>query len=224
MMPPEEGPPMERHDSRLSRRALVCCASAAGLGLVAECGRLPWQGQAPARLHRIGYLDLRGTDDSSAPLLWEGLQALGYSEGQNIIAEYRYADGNPDQLYPLAAELAALNLELIVARGTIPARAASEATPRTPVVMAGGDAEVGSGLIASFARPGGNLTGVVTGTVDFAGKWLELLKIALPPLARVALLLDPLNDNTDAHLRELNAQPSCCRSGCNSSMWASSRG
>src|SRR3954466_10982450 len=148
----------------ITRRRFVAGAGLGGLSVLAGCGRLPAQPPPPARLHHIGYLDLRGPGDSSVPYLWEGLQALGYGEGQNLVVEYRYADGDPDQLLPLATELAALNLELIVARGTIPTRVASQAAPGTPIVMAGGDTEIGSGLIESVARPGGIFTGVVIGT------------------------------------------------------------
>jgi putative ABC transport system substrate-binding protein len=188
----------------VSRRRFVQGAGVAGLGLLAGCGRWPGQPPAPWSVHRIGYLDLRGADDSYAPALWESLRDLGYIEGQNLVVESRFADGNPLQLSQFAAELAALNLELVVASGTNPARAASEAAPQTPIVMArgGGDA-LGTGLIASLARPGGNITGVIGTGVALAGKWLELLKEALPAISRVALLSDPLNSSADGYLREL---------------------
>jgi putative tryptophan/tyrosine transport system substrate-binding protein len=189
---------------RWSHRQVVQGAGAVGLGLLAGCGRWPGQAPAPERVPRIGYLDVLGADDPYAAQLWEGLRDLGYHKGQNLVVESRFADGKPEQLPLLAAELAGLNLELIAASGVTAAKAASEAAPRTPVVIVrgGGDA-VGTGLIASFARPGANVTGVVTASTDLIGKWLELLGEVLPRISRVAVLSDPTNETTDAHLNAL---------------------
>jgi putative tryptophan/tyrosine transport system substrate-binding protein len=190
----------------LSRRQFVQGAGLASAGLLAGCGRLPWQAQAPGRVHRIGYLDWEqpSADDSDTLAFWEALRDLGYTEGQNLVVESRVAAGNLEQLPTLAAELVASNVELIVAMGNASANAAREAAPRTPIVWArGGGDPVGTGRIASYARPGGNITGVVTASVDLAGKWLDLLKETVPALSRVALLADPLNETTDVFLREL---------------------
>jgi putative ABC transport system substrate-binding protein len=179
-------------------------AGVAGLGLLVGCGRLAGQPPATERVLRIGYLDILRADDPDAAELWGGLRDLGYHRGDNLVVESRCADGNPEQLPSLAAELASLNLELIAASGIVAAKAASEAAPRTPIVIVrGGGDVVGTGLIASFARPGTNVTGVVTASADYVGKWLELLIEALPPISRVAVISDPTNDTTDAHLKEL---------------------
>src|SRR5215218_5001667 len=107
MMPPREGPPMERRRSRWNRRQFVLGGSAAGLGLVAGCGRWPGQGQQAARVPRIGFL-APGTYEGRAPLiegLLEGLRELGYTDGQNIAIEYRFSEGDDERLPALAAEL-----------------------------------------------------------------------------------------------------------------------
>jgi putative ABC transport system substrate-binding protein len=194
--------------TRLTRRQVVQGVGAVGLGLLAGCGRLPGQAQAPppTRVHRIGLLDWEqpGADGAYTPAFWEALRELGYTEGQNLVVESRFAAGNLEQLPALTAELAASNVELIVTMGNAATNAAREGAPQIPIVVArGGGDPVGAGRITSFARPGGNVTGVITATVDIAGKWLELLKGAVPTISRVALLADPLNETTDAHLREL---------------------
>jgi ABC-type uncharacterized transport system substrate-binding protein len=118
------------------------------------------------------------------------LHALGYVEGQTIVLEERWAEGQPERLPALAAELVRLQVALIVAGNVPAARAARQATERIPIVLAGGDA-VGTGLIANIARPDGNITGLATNVAELTGKWLELLKEVVPALAHVAVLLDP---------------------------------
>src|SRR4051794_11607677 len=105
MMPPREGPPMERRGSRLSRRAFVLGAGT--LGLVAGCGRLPWPAQAPTRVPRIGYLGGRILQDFDDAFR-QGLRELGYVEGHNLVIEWRFADGGVEQLREVAAELVRL--------------------------------------------------------------------------------------------------------------------
>jgi hypothetical protein len=116
MMPPREGPPRERRGSRLSRRGFV--VGVAGLGLLAGCGRLPWQGQPPAKVPRVGYL--MSSVPASSPQVAafsEGLAELGYVEGQNIIVEYRFAEGREDHLPELAAELVRSPVDAILREG-----------------------------------------------------------------------------------------------------------
>jgi putative ABC transport system substrate-binding protein len=111
-------------------------------------------------------------------------------EGQTIVLEERWAAGQLERLPDLAAELVRLQVDIIVATDVPAARAARQATERLPIVLAGGDA-VGTGLITNIARPGGNLTGLATNSAELSGKWLELLKEAVPTISRVAVLSEP---------------------------------
>src|SRR4051794_41902257 len=119
MMPPREGPPMERRMSRLSRRQFV--AGAAGLGLLAGCGRLPWQAPEPVRLRRVGYLQLGGATDpellARLETFRQGLHELGYAEGQHFLMETRFAEGSEARLPTLAAELIQSGVEVVVTSG-----------------------------------------------------------------------------------------------------------
>jgi putative ABC transport system substrate-binding protein len=172
---------------RLSRQFVV---GAAGAGLLAGCGRLPWQAQEP-KMPRIGYLG-----DRSIPAFEEafrqGLREHGHVDGKNIAIEWRFADGNPAALADLAVSLVNRPVDLIAAATTPAALAAGQATSTTPIVMTNGD-PVGSGLAASLARPGGNVTGLANFSPELGAKRLELLKYAIPSLARVAVLWTPYN-------------------------------
>jgi putative ABC transport system substrate-binding protein len=141
---------------------------------------------------RIGVLAAfsRTAEARNRDAFRHGLHALGYVEGQTIVLEERWAEGQPERLPELAAELVRLQVDLIVAGDVPSARAARQATERLPIVVAGGDA-VGTGLITNIARPSGNLTGLATNTAELSGKWLELLKEAVPALSRVAVLSEP---------------------------------
>ena len=185
----------------LTRRQLMQGASVVGLGLLAGCGRLPGQAQAPA--WRIGYLH-QSFDGPQTDGLRQGLRDLGYVEGQNLVVEYRFAEGRLERLPALAAELVGFQPVLIAANGSIAPRVVSDAAPSMPIVISGGGgAPVELGLVAGFARPGGNITGVITASVDIAAKWLEMLREALPGLSRVALLSDPTADISVVHVREI---------------------
>ena len=149
------------------------------------------EAQWPAALPRIGYL--RGGSAADAvrhgEALRQGLRDLGYLEGQHLTIETRAAEGHYDRLPDLAAELVRLPVDVIVAAGAPAIRAAQHATSTIPIVMATTVDPVGDGLVASLARPGGNVTGVALGTGErFAGKWVELLKEAVPQVSRVAVL------------------------------------
>ena len=132
------------------------------------------------------------------------LRELGYIEGQNIAIEYRYAEGKRDRLPELAAELVRLKVDIIVvAGGDTPVRAAKNATKTIPIVMAGrGLDPVEAGLVESLARPGGNVTGITNLTRELGGKRLELLKEAVPKLARVAVLYDPAAPGSTLEVKE----------------------
>ncbi len=120
----------------------------------------------------------------------EGLQNLGYVEGQNLLIESRWAEGQPDRLPELATELASLPVDVLVTGSNYAAQAAKQATSIIPIVMAVSGDPVGTGLVASLARPGGNVTGLSLFLPDFASKRLELLKETLPGMTRVGVLRD----------------------------------
>ena len=125
-----------------------------------------------------------------------GLRELGWTPGSNVIIDYRYADGNLDRLPALAAELVRIPVNVIVARG-LTIRAAREATATIPIVMAADPDPVRSGFVASLARPGGNITGLSTLAPDLEAKQLELLREALPSVARVGVLANANSQNTE---------------------------
>src|SRR5262245_32036490 len=148
--------------------------------------------QQPKKLYRIGYLssgDL-ASDSVRAEGIRLALGELGHKDSQNIAIEYRYAEGKLDRLPALAAELVRLKVDIIVAAGgDLPIRAATNATNTIPIVMVGLGADpVGAGFIESLSRPGGNLTGLTLLSRELGGKRLELLKEAVPKVARVAVL------------------------------------
>ena len=155
------------------------------------------QAQQPKKVHRIGYLSLGNPASESARSeeIRLALRELGYSEGQNIAIEYRYAEGNSDRSPELAIELVRLKVDIIVVVGGAgPVRAVKNATKTIPIVMAGaGSDPVEAGLIESLARPGGNVTGITNLDRQLGGKRLELLKEAVPKLARVAVLYESAN-------------------------------
>jgi putative ABC transport system substrate-binding protein len=133
------------------------------------------------------------------------LRERGYIEGQNIAIEYRYAEGNPNRYPELAAELVRLNVDIIVVSGgSATVRAAMKATKTIPIVMTGGgDDPVKAGLIESLAHPGGNVTGLTTLQTELGGKRLELLKEAVPKVARVAVLYNPATASSVLELKEV---------------------
>ena len=144
--------------------------------------------QQGGKIYRIGILEPIPAAQNAANLdaLRKGLRELGYVEGRNLIIEYRSADGRAERFPDLASELVRLKVDLLVTRGTPAARAAKNATGTIPVVMATmGDPRA---IVASFARPGGNITGVTTFSTELQAKRIELLKELVPNLSRVALL------------------------------------
>ena len=175
-----------------SRRQVVQGMGAMGLGLVAGCGRLP--GQAPpTKVHRIGYLTGTVSASNLYEPFWQGLREYGYVEGHNIVVDYRSAEATVDQLSGLAAELVGLPVDLIAAEASPAIHAAKQATSTIPIVMVIVADPVEQGLVASLARPGGNITGLSTLAPQLSGKWMELLKEVVPTLSRVAVLWNPDN-------------------------------
>ena len=153
------------------------------------------EAQEAKKIYRIGYLSAfdAPSESSRAAGVRLALRERGYIEGQNIAIEYRYATGKRERYAELAAELVHLKVDLIVvAGGVIPIQAAKNATRTFPIVMTGVGADpVKFGLVESLARPGGNVTGFTNFEMDLGEKRLELLKDAVPKLARVAVLYDP---------------------------------
>jgi len=163
--------------------------------------------QQPKKVPRIGYLS--PSDPATASTNSEGirlaLRERGYIEGQNIASEYRYAEGKIDRFPELLAELVRLKVDIIVvAGGTRLIRAAMNATKTIPIVMVGAGVDpVEAGFIESLARPGGNVTGLATLGRELGGKRLELLKEAVPKLARVAVLYDPAAQGSVLDVKEV---------------------
>ena len=165
------------------------------------------QAQQPKKVPRIGYLSNsnQAREFSRAEAIRLALRDLGYMEGQNIATDYRYTEGKLDRLPELAAELVRLKVDIIVvAGGPTWVQAAKNATQTIPIVMVGSGADpVEAGLVESLARPGGNVTGLTNLTTGLGGKRLELLKEAVPKVARVACLYDPSNPATVVELKEV---------------------
>ena len=169
----------------MDRRAFVVCTVAALAAPLAAA-------QQAAKIARIGYLavdPVASSDRSEA--FRRGLRDLGYVEGRNVVIEYRDAEGKPERLPALAAELIALKVQVIVAATTVAALAATRATRTTPIVFAVASDPVTSGLVNSLARPGGNVTGLSILTPELVGKRLELLTQVVPGVSRVGVLRHP---------------------------------
>lgn len=150
--------------------------------------------QPAGKVYRIGYLGQTNPVVARAALdaLRKGLREHGWVEGRNLVIEFRWAEGRLDRLPAFAAELVALQVDLIVAGSDPPTLAARSATTTIPIVMIGVSDPVAAGLVPSLARPGGNLTGITWDpTPEVAGKQLELLKETVPAAARVAVLWNP---------------------------------
>jgi putative tryptophan/tyrosine transport system substrate-binding protein len=179
----------------VSRRQLVHGAGAVGLGLLAACDWLRGRPQPAARVPRIGYLSAGppppGAPSGSTLAFLQGLRDLGYVEGQNIAIEYRWADGELSRLPDLTMELLQLNVDVILAAGSPAALAAKSMTRTVPIVFGVSSDPVGSGLVESLARPGGNVTGPSIITSVLSAKHLELLKETVAEAARIAVLDSP---------------------------------
>jgi putative ABC transport system substrate-binding protein len=183
-----------------SRNKKLFCLALSAL-LFALCGSV--DAQQAAKVPRIGFLD-NGTASGSAVLvdtLRQELSKLGWVEGKNLAIEYRFAEQRSERLPELAADLVRLKVDLIVVSGTIPALAAKKATTTIPIVMTTAGDPVGAGLVASLARPGGNVTGLASLSFELNTKRLEILKDAVPKLARVGLLWP--SGGSDLSLKEI---------------------
>jgi ABC-type uncharacterized transport system substrate-binding protein len=152
---------------------------------------LPAEAQQPTKIPRIGYQSASSSGENNEKAFRQGLRELGYVEGQNIVIEWRFAQGKPDQVRRNAAELVRLKVDVIVTGGAADTRAAKEATSTIPIIMTNESDAVGSGLVASLSRPGGNITGLASLSSELNGKLLELLKETVPRLSHVVALRGP---------------------------------
>ena len=168
----------------------LLCAAAAAWPAAARA-------QRTGKTFRIGFLwDSPATAADGIEAFHQGLRDLGYEDGRNIAIEYRWADGNPDRMRVLAEELVRLKVDVIIAPTSIYTGAAKRATTTIPIIFLSHADPVGSGHVASLARPGGNITGLSQMMTETNVKGLELLKEAVPGLSRVAVIWDP---NTPSH-------------------------
>ncbi len=177
----------------------------ATLALVVLAAPLTADAQQLAKAARIGFLGTATAVPAYIEAFRQGLRDLGYVEGQNITIEFREAGGRPERLPDLAAELLRLKVDVLVARGTQAILAAKQATSTIPIVMAASSDPVGTGLVASLARPGGNITGLSFISPELSGKRLELLKEVHPGASRVAVLWNPADPPRALELRETEA-------------------
>jgi putative tryptophan/tyrosine transport system substrate-binding protein len=176
---------VERAEKNMKRKITVLALSAMLFVL-----SVPAQSQQTGKVHRIGYLD-NSTASGNAVLIdafRQELSKLGWIEGKNITIEYRFAEQKNERLPELVSDLVRLKVDLIVTVGRGPALAAKSATTTIPIVMTSPGDPVGEGLVASLARPGGNVTGFSGLPTELNSKRLEILKDAVPKLARVGLL------------------------------------
>jgi putative ABC transport system substrate-binding protein len=162
------------------------------------------EAQQPKKVPRIAWLGAARTSSPRIEAFRQGLHELGYAEGKNILIEYRYAEGKLDRLPAFAAELVRLKVDVIVTGSPQATRSAKQATSTIPIVMAFDDDPVGSGFVASLARPGGNITGLSTLFPEMSGKQLELLKEIVPKLSHVAVLGNASQPGNPQALREIN--------------------
>jgi len=187
------------------RRITLAVALAFGLSLAPHVAEAQQRDQIP----RVGYLSPGSTDDKVRlrrfEAFREGLGELGYAEGQNIAIESRWAEGNYDRYAVLAADLVRVKSNVIVAVGGAATQAVQQATRTIPIVMSTVLDPVGSRLVTSLARPGGNVTGLSIMAPDIVGKQLQLLREVMPSVSRVAVLWNPANPGSGAQLREAQA-------------------
>jgi putative tryptophan/tyrosine transport system substrate-binding protein len=177
----------------VSRRAALAVLLA--FGILAPAGAFA---QQPPRAPRVGVIGERSASDPFLAAFRRGMSKLGHVDGRNITIEYRYAQGALDQVPRLAAELVDLKVDVLVVGGTVSTQSAMKFSRSVPIVFTTVGDPVGSGIVVSLARPGGNVTGLSSFTFELGGKQLELLHAAVPRLSRVTVLYNPLNSAAKA--------------------------
>src|SRR6266567_248089 len=191
------------------RRRQLLLSGPAAIAWMAVRPALPQQATG-GRPRRIGCLfNTPPLSDPAAKRIWaaflEGLREYGWVEGQNLLIEGRWVEGHPERYGPYAAELISRgDIEVIIAVGTLPTREAKMRTTTIPIVMVYGNDPVGAGLVASFARPGGNITGIAGQFSEMQEKTVELLRELVPDLHRVFVLWHPNNPGSEQGFDDLN--------------------
>jgi len=183
-----------------NRRRIIVALGATVLGMPLSA----FSQQSPGKIYRIGFLGPSSAANVVIRLdaFRAGLRDLGYVEGKNIFIEYRWAEGNADMLPALAAQLVGLKLDVICAQGPQATLAAKKASTKIPIVFVGIGDPVSSGIVASLARPGGNLTGLSNQAWDLTGKRLELLQQSAPRISSVAVLWNGTNQGSPKVVKE----------------------
>jgi putative ABC transport system substrate-binding protein len=190
------------------RRKLVIA-----LGVSALAASFAVRAQPAGKIFQIGYLGNATPSQESALVdaFRQGLREHGYIEGKNIFIHFRWAEGRNEAFPALVVELLALNVEVLVASTTPAASAAKKSTTATPIVLAGAGDAVGTGLVASLAQPGGNITGISTLYTQTEGKRIEILHELIPRMKRIALLMSPANPLTPLILKSTRAAADALR-------------
>ena len=183
----------------MERRAFI-----AGTGVVLLAAPVAVEALPPGKVYRVGLLEVvpAASNATNLEAFRQGLKELGYAEGQNVIMEYRSADGRPERFPGLTEELLRLKVDVIVTRGTPAAIAAKQATGKIPIVMASSGDPLSTGLVASLAHPAGNVTGLSALATDIEGKQLELVKQIVPRITRIGFLFNMSNPVRRAEWKE----------------------
>lgn len=186
-----------------SLQSIVIWIAALAVLLIAE--PVASHGQAGVKAYRIGFIVTTSPGPQSEAFR-QGLRELGYVEGKNVFIEMRFAEGRQERLPELVAEMLKLKVDILVVGSTRGALTAKRATTTVPVVFANVFDPVAAGIVASLARPGGNITGSAIGVGEgFGGKWVELLKEAVPSISRVAVLWHSANQSSAQAAEEIQA-------------------
>jgi len=183
----------------MDRRTFIRCAAG---GLIAA--PFASEGQQSPRLPRVGFL-LPWSTGTGAEVLREGLRDLGYVDGRTAVIEWRWWEGKPERLRGIAAEMVRLNLDVIVVGGSEATKAMKEETQSIPIVFVGPSYPVEEGLVESFARPGGNVTGVTVAQSDHVAKLLQLLLDVVPALSNVGVIWSPANPGSTFGLKDMES-------------------